>query len=357
MGALRLFLAFGVFLLHFNEQVLAPQGMAAPAAWAGNLLGGRAVLLFYVVSGFLISHVLHAKYPPTAPGTAAFWRARVLRIYPLWWVVLLVCLATAPPGWQGGLAPALLFGADWLVAFAHYPRPHWSLFPPGAEIGWALGAELTFYALAPWLLRSPRRVALALAGSVLLRGVLLASFAPAEPGFKSWSYLFFPAVLCFFLLGHLAEALGRRYPPGRGMLLASLGLVVAGATQLDASTEVGSPWFHLAALGLAGALPGVFAATRHSAVSTWLGRLTYPLYLTHCLVLGLLFTSPAGAWMLRMARPFAGSALASGALVLATLALALGVAVLAHHALEEPLRRAGARLLRAAPAWRSGDGG
>ena len=46
-----------------------------------------------------------------------------------------------------------LFGLDSLVAFESYPHTHWTFIPSSMGIAWTLAAELTFYSVAPWLLR------------------------------------------------------------------------------------------------------------------------------------------------------------------------------------------------------------
>ena len=128
-----------------RNRFFVPAGLPGNPIWLSNLIGGRAVVFFYIVSGFLISYGLNHKYPQSPSGIRAFYRSRFLRIYPLWWVVLLICVLITPYPWTGTAAAKLavasvLIGSDWIVAFWHYPVPYWSLFPAGSEIGWTLGA-------------------------------------------------------------------------------------------------------------------------------------------------------------------------------------------------------------------------
>jgi peptidoglycan/LPS O-acetylase OafA/YrhL len=98
MGALRLFLAYGVLLAH--ECGLAGDvGLTCETSWAFNFIGGRAVIFFYIVSGFLMSYVLDRKYPATRTGTYQFFQARFLRIYPLWWAVVAFSALTLHAKW------------------------------------------------------------------------------------------------------------------------------------------------------------------------------------------------------------------------------------------------------------------
>ena len=352
MGGIRLFLACGVLILHLNEQVLRPIGLSAQAIWVSNLIGGRAVIFFYIVSGFLISYVLNGKYSQSTSGTQAFYRSRFLRIYPLWWALLFFCVAAGPRPWMGHgpelFATSALIGSDWIVAFWHYPVPHWSVFTEGTEIGWTLGAELAFYLAAPWVLRSNRLAMALFAGSLAVRALALWMVAPDDPGYKTWTYLFFPSVLVFFLLGHFAEKLHRSRPIGLTPSIALLIAAVAAACRLDDSTSLGSPWFHVAALCFAAALPGIFAATKDNRVSTCLGDLTYPLYLTHVVVISAVFSgtlSGIGQGLIAGSGMFTSIELKSMFVVGSILAIALCVAAAIHVAIERPLRAAFAWLL------------
>src|ERR1700677_2141016 len=90
MGPLRLFLAAGVLTAHFGL-FIKDYGVAQPdTRWTLKIQAGHSVVLFYVVSGFLMSYVLANKYKATTGGALDFYQARFLRIFPLWWAVLLV---------------------------------------------------------------------------------------------------------------------------------------------------------------------------------------------------------------------------------------------------------------------------
>jgi len=87
MGLVRFYLALAVAAFHAGIILHKEAGLP----WGRELIlgmdGWHAVIFFYIVSGFLISYVLEHKYPLTPSSTAAFYRARFLRIYPLWWAV------------------------------------------------------------------------------------------------------------------------------------------------------------------------------------------------------------------------------------------------------------------------------
>jgi peptidoglycan/LPS O-acetylase OafA/YrhL len=348
LGAIRLFLACGVLFWHMWFGVLTHLGLTATASWWLNIIGGRAVIFFYVVSGFLISYALHEKYPSTAIGTLAFYRSRFLRIFPLWWAMLAICLVINIPPWPGPhspwvLAPAvLLLGTDWIVPFWSYPEQYWGTFPQGLGIGWTLGAELTFYLIAPYVLRS-WKLALALFALSAATRAGVALTVPISAGtYVIWSYFFFPATLMFFLLGHFANMLRQSLPLRNTISIATLALALF-LSWIEPRVPVDRFASYASCVCFAAALPGIFAATKDSRILNFLGDLTYPLYLTHPLTIAALFwpwefLSPLRQLLIQCADSFGSSAAGGIFLIVAVFFIAMPVAAVAHFAIERPAR-------------------
>src|SRR5436309_16052270 len=121
MGIIRMLLALAV--VDFHARILAHDQPIFGLDWPS---GQVAVRSFYVVSGFYMALVLSTKYKD---DTLAFYRARILRILPLYWIVaaitLLALVVAAPDGlgfwravsWPGALwalaTNVLLIGQDW----------------------------------------------------------------------------------------------------------------------------------------------------------------------------------------------------------------------------------------------------
>jgi peptidoglycan/LPS O-acetylase OafA/YrhL len=135
-------------------------GLTSDFGWVG-------VQLFFVLSGYLISGILLDTRG--APGYyRSFFGRRVLRIFPLYYGVLVLCLVILP---ALGLAPAALLAdraqSVWLWTYLI----NWAE-PLGASIAvfphfWSLAVEEQFYLVWPFVVArtSPRRllhVALAL---------------------------------------------------------------------------------------------------------------------------------------------------------------------------------------------------
>jgi len=359
MGAIRLFLAYGVVLGHECDTARNFQ-ITCDASWSLNVIGGRSVVFFYIVSGFLMSYVLDSKYPRTKAGTYQFYKSRFLRIYPLWWAMLVFSTVTVSAGWLhqsplGIFSAIFLFGSDWLVPFAHYPDQYFGFFPFRTEIGWTLGAEMTFYLLAPWLLRSVPLALAALVGSLAVRIVVffVVSPHPSSPQeYIIWSYFFLPSTFMFFMLGHLA----RRVPYFRTAGPRPAFAILIAAVWFVSRNHWGpaDDWFrindYVAAVLFSLALPGIFEATKNNRVSNWLGDLTYPLYLTHDMTMSALFglwglVGAPGMAFAKFAKSFS-SPDATGVVLFVLLAVVCSlVALIAHVLVELPLRFVTVRLM------------
>ncbi len=369
MGALRLLLALAVVLDH-----------AGPLGGLRMTGGLVAVETFFVISGFYMALVLNRKY--VGPGdTAKFYVNRFLRIFPAYWLVQLATLGATFVGMVALASPStltrfvehwptlegttrvflvatnvLLFGQDWAdffaigahgeLAFAEHlaqaPLPAYEfMFTPQA---WSLGTELTFYVVAPFIVR--RRwpvIAGVAAGSVLLRALLYQRLGLFD---DPWNLRFFPVELGMFLAGVLAykyyeahAAAFREARFGRWPRLATA-TVIAAVVGFQFVPSVGE-WLHFDVrtwlfYGLvAVSIPFVFECTRRSAIDRWIGELSYPVYLSHLLVMRLL--KPLGL---------------TGALpaILGTLI----VSVLLVRYVIERIERARERVVEAAPAPASG---
>jgi peptidoglycan/LPS O-acetylase OafA/YrhL len=332
--------------------VLRPFGLAPQSwLWVLNMNGARSVVFFYIISGFLISYVLEYKYAADGSGTIAFFRSRALRIYPLWWPVLALAAAAGTPSWLSQhspiaiLPPAVLLGVDWIVCWKF---PHSDALPSLVQIGWTLGAELTFYAMAPWVLRSMRLALILFALSVAVR---LATVSLTEPGanYVLWTYFFFPSTLMFFLMGHMAQ---RFVKLGTASSVALIGAALV-ASCLERSVSIDGPWSLAASLFFAAALPGIFAATKDSRLSNAVGDLTYPLYLVHMIAMRVVFGTSIGAVLIGLKFEPRFHAVMLLAIFMAA---ALIAAALAHVFVEKPTRRLLGSISNVR-AWRSGSGG
>ena len=167
-------------------------------------------------------------------------------------------------------APSLvvLFGLDWLVPFATYPIGYWDFIASAMGVVWTLAAEVTFYAMAPWLLRSTRTAVALLIVSFATRLVVFWIVGYDTPTlYVIWSYFFFPATLMFFPLGHFAQQLGRRYPIGLPGSLIALALAAL-LSSLEGTPTADFPISYGAAISFAISLPAYSRRRKTAGSST-----------------------------------------------------------------------------------------
>ncbi len=292
MGAIRLFLALVVAFDHFRVLILMPMHQDVSGSYELGMNAGYAVMYFYAISGFLISFVLDKKYSTAIAGTVEFYRNRVIRIFSLYLPVALLSFLIIPATKGIFLASSLgdkftalgLFGMSWRVQFAAYPAEHAEAALFALPQAWTLDPELTFYALAPFLLRSWKGAVALFAVSAIIRAAFVVNF-----GFSNtWTYHFIPSTFLFFLMGSIAY----RASFGLNVLnrpLVGIGLLLAALFSLNCPANAyWDTWrFWVAITLFALSLPGIFAASKTNGLLNFAGDLSFPVYLTHIIVLKL----------------------------------------------------------------------
>jgi peptidoglycan/LPS O-acetylase OafA/YrhL len=307
VGILRFFLALSVVVWHLPSRPFA------------LLYAAVAVVCFFMISGFYMAMVLTEKY---RGQVGVFYRARFWRLYPAYaaMAIAMVVWFTVRPSpnpftwrlpvpWHEQIILALLqvtiAGQDIYELMNHirgaplrqffsdkFFNPQWMLVGQA----WSLSTEFFFYLMAPFVVRSVWRTAAALALFASLRMVLLWTLGWTW----EWGYWFFPGAMLFFLMGSLAYHLHRLLAVkadwiGWAALVAfSVLLVWQVAAQgillpagPGASIDGGAFWIFYAVF--AAAVPFVFNSTKSITWDRWIGDLSYPLYLVHGVVLGVVF--------------------------------------------------------------------
>jgi peptidoglycan/LPS O-acetylase OafA/YrhL len=132
------------------------------SAWAGRL-GDFGVKIFFVLSGFLITGILHAERERTGQiSISRFIARRAFRIFPAAYVYILAMGVAAAIGWlrlnPGDLFAAVTYTMNW------HEDPAWWLGHT-----WSLSVEEQFYLAWPMLLLlSGRHASPLVAGAVLI---------------------------------------------------------------------------------------------------------------------------------------------------------------------------------------------
>jgi len=315
--------------------------------------GPTAVMFFYVISGYLISLVLKAKYARTADGTRRFYTSRFVRIFSLYWPLYIFAMVfdiwqarETITGLLDVLTGALLLGSDWSVAFSSYPELHFQALPNTLAVAWTLGAELTFYLLAPFLLRSKSASIAVLVISFGLRIII-----HALVGFSnSWSYMFFPATIGFFLLGHFARVAYDRYaiPSILGWGFLFLSIICSLPNRFIESWE--TPYFYSSVVLFALAVGGIAKGTARRGWLTKVGEISYPLYLVHPMLLYFLFlySGPNAKTLINYVIDWSKRQNLDPANVVATLVIlaALATATVVLYLVERPAAQLMRRFIR-----------
>ncbi len=256
-----------------------------PTAVTKGYLG---VEVFFVLSGFILSHVyLEAAGPGRGFSYRGFLWARIARVYPLHLVTLAGMIALGAAATIAGLtvSESLL---DWRSLTAHLTLTHaWGLAASAAfnHPSWSISAEwfayLSFpaFAWAAWRLRE--RPALAAAGAAVAALALYAVFEPVagfsltEATFR-WGAL---RIVPCFALGCALYLVHRRAPVRHAAWLA-----IAGAAGIVAcaSLALWDPLVVLCAgaliLGLGG-LDNARAGALASKPAVYLGEISYSIYM------------------------------------------------------------------------------
>lgn len=317
MGMVRVALALAVLLSHL------------PLASYKFLSGGLAVQSFFIVSGFYMALVLDGKYR----NVSLFYSNRLLRLFPTYFVA---CVLAALTTWVFAASPtaspeifatmfsnpltaiimvfenAFMLGQEMLFWFsiddssalvfdARGPLPDdtttvaWQgLLVPQS---WSISMELMFYAIAPFLARAGWKWIAVIA--FLSLGLRLAGHFTSVD-YLLWQGRLFPTALFLFLLGMLAHKtlpLVARLPKWLGWAACALFLsfiVTAPLLNLD---PLKGRWLVYAVV--TALIPFTFNAFKTIAWDRWIGDLSYPIYLSQLMVIGLVMTyePPFGLWV------------------------------------------------------------
>ena len=173
--ALRGLAAVAVMLAHL-------QGIEARQADNGGILptqlisGVSGVDLFFVISGFIMVWIA-GDTPPGSQQASRFFFARVMRIYPLWWLFASVMagyflFAYGLP-WDAEMLSSLGVGGIEHLIKSFLLIPHAAF--PVLQVGWTLVHEMYFYLFFTGLLLLPvhwRRYACYLWAAIILCAIL-----------------------------------------------------------------------------------------------------------------------------------------------------------------------------------------
>ncbi len=301
MGFLRFLLAVSVVFYHldilYNLRILHFVSLPGPIA----------VKAFFIISGFYMSLILNEKYIGKSKSYFLYISNRFLRIFPLYWMVLLATYLLTLL--TGGL-PSLLHRSSFLGTIGSnifslityllanitlFISPNIYLFDRQSSDGllaigtaWTLALELTFYLVAPFIVRgNVRKIVILLSMSLILK-ILLTHFPILYPVDRV-DYLFLPN-LFYFLSGAVAYIIYRyiKNTPIHSWYYGVLALVVFISCFYSFFPIV--IFFYtfkqyLFYLLIFISIPLLFKLEKKLLFNRLLGDLSYPIYISHLTIL------------------------------------------------------------------------
>lgn len=316
MGLIRFLLSIAVLATHSENLFF----LRMPS-------GSMAVEAFFLISGFYMSLIFNEKYSKYKNGIWLFISNRFLRLFPVYWVILiLTVIASLVYGFATQnflflqvygnyfhqmnflslffllVTNLILFFQDVVMFlglnsngglfftenFKNTNPQLWNfLLVPQA---WTIGIELAFYLTVPFLFRIKTfYLVVLLMISVGIKIILI----NAGLNFDPWSHRFMPAEFYFFVGGFLCHRfykyLLQKEIQTSLLFIPFVGMVLATAFFQYIPSPSNEIRFNIYLAALAVCLPFIFLLTRKSKLDQWLGEFTYPVYLVHFLVIAFVF--------------------------------------------------------------------
>lgn len=222
LNGLRFFAALFVIISHFHEH---RNNFGLSNLWDNKAIigfGNTGVNIFFVLSGFLITTLLLREKKDTRDiSLKNFYARRILRIWPLYFLIIIFCFFVAPhldllqiPGvpmiqdhfWQSFFVFVLILPNFAMHLFGHVPL---------ATMTWSIGVEEIFYLITPLLLKFTKYILAAFLLFVILFLFLGNGFIynPSNNKFLGVVILFLADLrLACLGLGSLAAILYFKYP-------------------------------------------------------------------------------------------------------------------------------------------------
>jgi peptidoglycan/LPS O-acetylase OafA/YrhL len=308
VGIIRILLALSVVFAH------------STSFFGYSFVGSEvAVKAFYIISGFYMSLILNEKYIGKNSSFRLFITNRFMRLYPIYWAILLLTIGLSIVSliYTGGSDPVKL---RYYINYSHSLNPGSYLFLIFTNIfmffqdivmflglntsngnlfftknfsntdptlysflfvpqAWTIGIELTFYLIAPFILRKKLRlILLILFIAITIKFILLHNGLNYDP----WTYRFFPAEIMFFMLGNLAYRVYKKIKIKKVKIsyVLPMFIVLMIFTMVYYNLHlVKKDYLYFGLFTMF--IPFIFLITKEWKIDTFIGELSYPIYICH----------------------------------------------------------------------------
>ena len=254
-----------------------------------SLWGWAGVILFFVLSGFLITCIL-LETRDKPHYFHKFHARRALRVWPVYLLVLTVVYLNAP-WFVGGSVWHAIETAPWLAYIFCVQNLFHLTLPPALGPSWALAIEEQYYFVwAPLVrfLRKPWMLAVVLVGALVASPMIRHANLHWMTPTNTLIHLDGIALGSLLALAFYTVKLSRRTWLAIGAAACVLGIAAAatiagGTSLLDSALAVGFAGAMVAAIAATGARNPINALLRRGPLPFY-GRISYGLYMTHIAV-------------------------------------------------------------------------
>ena len=311
MGILRYLLAMSVLFAHCGNNMLLPANYAVEA--------------FYIISGFYMTLILNEKYVGKN-SYKVFITKRFFRLAPTYWAICLVTLLVVlgytlfsisyPPDtivfnphrasyntsvvtWISiftsniimlGQDIALFFGVNpnsgniYFTVHSYqeaYPLCRYFIVPQA----WSIGLEILFYLIAPFIVRRKTTIVCAILILSLSIKLFIKYYLKIDDG--NWTFRFFPSEIMFFCLGCLSYKLytlySEKFKINKKYLIYIV--IVFLATIYMRFPLPYAIQYPMLILVITLLVAIAFSNFKNSKSDRIIGELSYPIYLSHSVVI------------------------------------------------------------------------
>ena len=319
MGIIRFLLAISVLGYHSSGRFITPL-----------VRGEIAVQAFYILSGFYMTLVLNEKYIGANNSYKLFLTNRLAKLLPIYWIVLIWTLLYSLAGHYSAsgedfniistymsvkadfitfgylfVTNLIIFGQDLLMFLGIDPATGHFFFtknfkesnPPAYSFlvirqSWTLGIELAFYLIAPFIVKKGLKVVcIFIVISLAIRLILIWEFGLNH---DPWTYRFFPSELAFFLFGSISFFLYKKIesieiPYYIGVVqLVLMVIVTFGYYYVPEKLVPETIRHYIYYVLIVLSIPFLFRSFKNNKTDSMIGDLSYPIYISHFLVINLL---------------------------------------------------------------------